>query len=165
MKIKIKRVGSGIPGPLPTRASDGAACYDVVATRIEVIEPRKIKVYLGFATEIPKGYKGCIVPRSSFTHQNWIMQNSPAQIDEDYRGEWMLKFQAIPDNYMESGDEGAMIPGDFRYPNYPYKVGDRVAQIYFEKVQKAEFTISLDDLDETERGSEGFGSTGNTMIK
>lgn len=148
MKIKIKRIGDGIPGPLPTRASDGAACYDVVATKIEKIGTALIEVYLGFATEIPKEYKGCVVPRSSFTHKSWVLQNSPAQIDPDYRGEWKLKFQQI---------NGGVA--------FPYEVGDRVAQIYFEKIEPVEFVLSLDDLEETKRGVEGFGSTGKKMIR
>ena len=155
----MMKVGNGIPGPLvmPTRGSDGAACYDVVATRIEEIEPGKVEVFLGFATEIEPGFKGCIVPRSSFTHKGWVMQNSPAQIDPDYRGEWKIKFEAIPNYSQELG-------GPLAYPIFPYKVGERVAQIYFEPIQSVDLTLVFKGLDETKRGDKGFGSTGNKII-
>jgi deoxyuridine 5'-triphosphate nucleotidohydrolase len=147
MQIKIKREGVGAIVPIPQKATEGAVCYDVVASSI-VEGNGKAIVMLGFSTEIPKGFKGCIVPRSSLTHKGWVMANSPGQVDSDYRGEWMVKFEAIPSAY------AAM------YPNFPYKVGDRIAQIYFEEVQPVEFIIALEGLEETERDSGGFGSTG-----
>lgn len=175
------RVGDGILGPLPTRATNGASCYDVVATKIKEIEIGKVEVYLGFATEIQPGYKGSIVPRSSFTHKGWVMQNSPAQIDDDYRGEWKIKFEAIPQinaeviNYISdlgetpdtidlSEDETMELGLRKLYPKFPYKVGERVAQIYFNAVQEVEMTIVMKGLEETDRGEGGFGSTGNKAI-
>jgi len=159
MKVKIKLIQrEGVPEvfPMPVKGSGGAACYDVFATHIQFKENDKVKVSLGFATEIPEGYKGCVVPRSSFTQKGWIMQNSPAQIDSDYRGEWMLKFQAISDDAKTSLD-GHLV--DVLFPDFPYKVGDRVAQIYFEKVLNPELVV-VHSLDETTRGEGGFGSTG-----
>lgn len=127
----------------PIKATPNSVCYDVYAT--EIIENGdKRTVKLGFATEIPEGWKCCIVPRSSFTKEYWVMQNSPAQIDSDYRGEYLLKFTGL--SY--SGF----------IPPFPYKVGDRVAQIYFEKVNEVQFEI-VDKLSETSRGEGGFGST------
>jgi dUTP pyrophosphatase len=149
MKVKIKLIGDT---PIPKKGSGDAACYDVTAMVVEQKEPNLVKVYLGIHTEIPRGKKGVIVPRSSFTQKGWIMQNSPAQIDSDYRGEWMLKFEAIPTGYGEPIEE-------LLYPNFPYKVGDRVAQIFFENVDDTELEI-VSDLAETVRGSGGFGSTG-----
>ena len=133
----------------------------MVATKVEVeYRTGTAKVYLGFATEIEPGWKGVVVPRSSFTQKGWVMQNSPAQIDSDYRGEWMLKFQAIPaslDTFCNKHEEI-----ELEYPDFPYKPGDRVAQIYFEEVKPVEFTVVFDEeeLSSTERGDGGFGSTG-----
>lgn len=139
MKIQFLKIEDG---KLPFKATEGAACADVIAREIIDQDDYKMTIKLGFATAIPKGYKGVIVPRSSFTQKGWVMQNSPAQIDADYRGEWMLKFEAI--DYSS---------------NFPYKKGERVAQIFFEKILDYEVE-GVNDLPETERGQGGFGSTG-----
>lgn len=160
-------MGIGIPGlSLPTKGSDEAACFDVVATRIEEIEPGKVIIYLGFASEIEKGYQAEIVPRSSFTHQGWTMQNSPAQIDSDYRGEWMIRFEGIPRNIIAKfSDIHPNALSEIQYSKFPYKVGDRCAQVKFMQVDEPEFIIVMEGLQESERGDGGFGSTGNKTYK
>ena len=142
MKVKIKKLHP--EAKIPLKATKEAACADVYATEIlkDEIQKYNVTVKLGFSTEIPNGYKGIIVPRSSFTHKGWVMQNSPAQIDSDYRGEWMIKFESLDD-----------------YLPFPYKVGDRVAQIFFEKVVDYEFE-EVTEVAVSERGEGGFGSTG-----
>ncbi len=105
----------------------------------------KIAVGLGFKTEIPKGYKGIIVPRSNLTKFSWVLNNSFGVIDADYRGEWMAIFTPIIN--------GGPIP------EFPYSVGDRVAQIYFEEVLPISFDV-VSELEKSERGEGGFGSTG-----
>ena len=108
-----------------------------------------MKVGLGFKTEIPKGYKGIIVPRSNLTKFHWVLNNSFGVIDADYRGEWMAIFTLILITY--------------RYviwtTAFPYDVGDRVAQIYFEEVLPVSFDV-VPELEQSERGEGGFGSTG-----
>ena len=153
MKIKFRRLNEN--AVVPVFATKGAACADVVATEIVKQDSYNVTVKLGFATEIPEGYKGVVVPRSSFTQKGWVMQNSPAQIDSDYRGEWMLKFQSLTFDAISTRHNLIdLLPEDF-----PYEVGDRVAQVYFEKVEQAEFVV-VDDLESTQRGEGGFGSTG-----
>lgn len=156
MKIKIKLLREN--SKLPIKGSKQAACYDVFASEITK-EHNLVDIKLGFSTEIPKGYKGIIVPRSNFTQKGWVMENSPAQIDSDYRGEWMIKFEAIPiniDKYQFNWLE---------YQIFPYEVGDRVAQIFIEKVNDFEFE-EVESLENTERGTGGFGSTGiNKIVK
>lgn len=153
MKIKFRRLNEN--AVVPVFATKGAACADVVATEIVKQDSYNVTVKLGFATEIPEGYKGVVVPRSSFTQKGWVMQNSPAQIDSDYRGEWMLKFQSLTFDAVSTRHNLIdLLPEDF-----PYEVGDRVAQVYFEKVEQAEFVV-VDNLESTERGEGGFGSTG-----
>jgi len=129
---------------LPWKATQDAAGFDVRAVSMEsdANDLRTLTVHLGFATEIPQGYKGVIVPRSSFTKTNWIMQNSPAQIDSDYRGEWIIKFKELVPN-----------------STIPINEGDRVAQIFFEKIIPVQFIVT-DNLKETNRNDGGFGSTG-----
>lgn len=154
MKLKVKFLDKNVRFH---KGTEGAACYDVYASHIIANdEGSKAEVKLGFATAIPKGYKAVVVPRSSFTNKGWVMANSPAQIDSDYRGEWMLRFQAIPSGVFELH---AYDTPKLQYPEFPFNIGDRVAQVYFEKVQPVEI-YEVEELDETERGTGGFGSTG-----
>lgn len=135
---------------IPKHATPGSACVDLVATDIEYVEENKVVVKYGFATEIPEGYKVFVMPRSSFTHKGWVMQNSPGVIDSDYRGEWMSKFEAIPVGVKD---------GILLYEDFPYKKGDRVAQCSIEvNIHMAYKEVK--DLSQTIRSTGGFGSTG-----
>jgi dUTP pyrophosphatase len=135
----------------PTRATDGASCLDVVAREVEVVykddnhasEILYVQYKLGIKTQLPLGWEGIIRPRSSISKMDLIMCNSPATIDSDYRGEWMVRFKVVTNQ---------------RNINI-YKVGDRVAQITFAPV----YVISFDytsDLNDSVRNDGGFGSTG-----
>ena len=138
LKIKLQKVTED--ARMPIKGSEHAAAYDVYAHSI-TSENGKVKVGLGFKTEIPKGYKGIIVPRSNLTKFNWVLNNSYGVIDSDYRGEWMAIFTTVGDT------------------EFPYHVGDRVAQIYFEEVLPISFDV-VPELEQSERGEGGFGSTG-----
>lgn len=141
VKIKFKKLTS--TAKLPVKGSLHAACYDVYADRVEIEYPGRVIYYLGFSTEIPEGYRGVIVPRSNLTKYNYMMGNSIGIIDSDYRGEWMIKLTSL----------------ESPYESLPYKTGDRIAQIYFEKVLDVVFE-EVEDLSITERNTGGFGSTG-----
>jgi len=143
LKIKLQKVTED--AHMPIKGTPDAACYDVYAHSITSSENGKVKVGLGFKTEIPKGYKGILVPRSNLTKFRWILNNSYGVIDSDYRGEWMAIFTQIDNN--DSND------------TFPYGVGDRVAQIYFEEVLPISFDV-VPELEESDRGELGFGSTG-----
>ena len=80
------------------------------------------------------------------------MQNSPGLGDPDYRGEYQIRFRALPKQEVYSNR--------LVYPTIPYKIGERVGQIYIEKIIPIEF-IEVENLSETNRGSGGFGHTGN----
>lgn len=141
------------------RASTGeAACLDLFIDRIEMDGRNRATVYYGIRSKIPPFYKGVIVPRSSFTHKGWIMANSPGQIDSDYRGEWMSKFEAIPDGILDQSGGTPILT----YPPFPYKIGDRATQVYFSKVVETLITFKQVEID-TERGENGFGSTDHTL--
>lgn len=142
LKINFKKLNEH--AKLPTKGSLDAACFDVYAASIKIERPNKMIVGLGFATEIPKGYKGILVPRSSISKTNWVLANSIGVIDADYRGEWMAIFKCL---------------GEMVYEPLPFGVDDRCAQIYFEKILDAEF-IEVEELSDTQRGEGGFGSTG-----
>ena len=143
LKIKLQKVTED--ARMPIKGSEHAAAYDVYAHSITSDVNGKVKVGLGFKTEIPKGYKGIIVPRSNLTKFRWILNNSYGVIDSDYRGEWMAIFTLIDNNDVND--------------TFPYGIGDRVAQIYFEEVLPVSFDI-VPELEQSERGEGGFGSTG-----
>jgi dUTP pyrophosphatase len=142
LKIKFKKLYE--QSKLPVKGSEHAACYDVFANMVHVERPNKMTIHLGFSTEIPVGYRGVIVPRSSISKTNWVMANSIGIIDADYRGEWMVVFRCL---------------GDMVWETIPYGTGDRCAQIYFEKIEDFEIE-EANQLSDTERGEGGFGSTG-----
>lgn len=142
LKIKFKKKDE--QSKLPVKGSAHAACFDVFAHSVKIERPNKMTIGLGFSTEIPVGYKGIIVPRSSISKTNWMLANSMGVIDADYRGEWMLVLKCL---------------GEMIYEPVPYGIGERCAQIYFEKIEDFEIE-EVDELSDTERGEGGFGSTG-----
>lgn len=135
---------------LPKRATQFSGGWDVAAAEIWQEAPDFVIVKLGFALEIPHGYKLTLVPRSSLTHTKWIVQNSPGLGDADYRGEYQFRFRALP----EGVEYGKLV-----YPEFPYHVGERIGQVYLEEVIDMDFEI-VRDLSETVRGEGGFGHTG-----
>ena len=143
LKIKLQKVTED--ARMPIKGSEHAAAYDVYAHSITFPSHNKVCIGLGFSTEIPRGYRGIIVPRSNLTKHDWIMNNSFGVIDSDYRGEWMVIFTSLKEDMMTNA--------------LPYGVGDRVAQIYFEEVVAVTFDI-VPELEPSERGEGGFGSTG-----
>jgi dUTP pyrophosphatase len=147
LKIKLQNVTED--GWMPAKSNTDAACYDVYAHSITDKGDHKVCVGLGFKTEIPKGYKGIIVPRSNLTKYYWILNNSYGVIDSDYRGEWMAIFTPVP----------PVVNGQAVGTAFPYNVGDRVAQIYFEEVLSISFDV-VPELEATDRGEKGLGSTG-----
>jgi len=147
LKIKLQKVSED--ARMPQKASSDAACYDVYAHSITTKDDGKVTVGLGFRTEIPKGYKGILVPRSNLVKTFWMMNNSFGVIDADYRGEWMAMFTQIP----------VPLDGHWGTTHFPYHIGDRVAQIYFEQVTPISFEV-VSELEQSERGEGGFGSTG-----
>ena len=150
--IKFKRLHPD--AVIPKYATPGSACVDLVATEILYEDENKVLVKFGFSTEFSDGYKVILKPRSSFNHKGWVMQNSPGTVDSDYRGEWIVKFEAIP-----VGINQKMSGAILTYPDFPYKKGDRIVQCEIEVNIHMAFK-EVKDLSETLRGEGGFGSTG-----
>lgn len=143
MKIKIKKCDEN--AVIPTHGKLGDAGYDLTAVSCTFDPEHNYYCYgTGLKMEIPEGYYGAIVPRSSIRKTEAIMQNTPGTIDSGYRGEVMVTFK----NRDKDGNTA------------PFKVGDRIAQIIFKKYEEVEF-IESDELSETERGKNGHGSTGS----
>lgn len=108
----------------------------------------------GIAIEIPYGYIGLLFPRSSVTNKSLILKNSVGVIDSNYRGELKLRFQSLEFEKFTLGTHIEVIHTN------EYKIGDRVGQLVIVPIPN----IMLDEVDElskTERGEDGYGSTGN----
>lgn len=129
---------------LPKYAHDDDACMDLFVKDIELINNRLI-YHTGVHVALPEDYEMEIRPRSSITKTKAIIQNSPGTVDEGYRGEIMV-IQRRMDKY----DDPA------------YSKGDRVAQLLIRRRERIvwEEVESLEDLGYTDRGGNGFGSTG-----
>ena len=135
---------------LPSRSTPGAAGYDVHAclepdTYIELGPLERLTVPTGLYFEIPGGYFISLRPRSGLAlNQGLTLLNSPATIDSDYRGE----LRALLINL------GSAV---VRINN-----GDRIAQLLVEKIQdfRWERVTRPAELEDSQRGSGGFGSTG-----
>ena len=141
--VKIKRLAHGAGLALPAYATKGAAGMDVLAAEECTIAPgARHAVATGFALAIPQGYEVQVRPRSGLALKHGItVPNTPGTIDSDYRGE--LKVILI-----NHGSE------DFAIVR-----GDRIAQLVFAPVTQAVWS-EVEELDETARGTGGFGSTG-----
>lgn len=141
--IRLQRLGHGDGLPLPSYATDGAAGMDVVAAEDVMLAPgARHAVATGFAIAIPAGCEVQVRPRSGLALKHGITcLNSPGTIDEDYRGEVRIILANL-------GSEP-----------FAVKRGERIAQLVPAKVQKARF-VEVEELGKTDRGTEGFGSTG-----
>jgi dUTP pyrophosphatase len=141
--VQLKRLPHGEGLPLPAYATAGAAGMDVVSAEDVVIAPgARHAVATGLSMAIPQGYEIQVRPRSGLALKHGItVPNTPGTIDSDYRGE--LKVILI-----NLGGE-------------PFTIarGDRVAQLVLAPVVQAAWD-EVAELDTTERGAGGFGSTG-----
>ena len=124
----------------PTRATAGAAGYDIYANEdVTIGETEFTPVNSGVSVAIPPGYYGRIAPRSGLSAKYGIIIGGGV-IDEDYRGELKVLMSCL-------------------FGMYDVSRGERIAQLILEKITTPELEI-VTSLDDTDRGSGGFGSTG-----
>jgi dUTP pyrophosphatase len=145
MKIKIKILPHANDLSLPQYATEQSAGIDLMAA-IEkpiVLYPLKTAViHTGMCIELTKGYEMQIRPRSGLAFKHGItVLNSPGTVDSDYRGE--IKVLLI----------------NLGGQTYEVHKGDRIAQGVISKYEQVELLIT-ETLEDTSRGSSGFGSTG-----
>ena len=135
MEVKIKSLS-----PIPTQGTEEAAGYDIQSVEYVTLRPFENKrIRTGLYIQMPPGTHGTLIGRSSMGSRSLLV--FPAKIDSDYRGEIMVQVINL------SEDDRIIMPGD------------RIAQIEFGKHEKAEFVVA-DELDPSDRGTGGFGSTG-----
>jgi dUTP pyrophosphatase len=145
--ISFQRLDHAKDLPAPEYATGGAAGMDLVAA-VPANEPLKIlpgartAVPTGLAFAIPQGFEGQVRPRSGLALKNGVtVLNAPGTIDSDYRGEVKVIL-------VNTSSE-----------TFEISRGMRIAQVVFARVEQMQLQ-EVDSLDETARGSGGFGSTG-----
>ena len=143
MTLKIKKMSAD--AKLPKRATEGSAGYDLsacVEQPLTIAAGGRALIPTGIAAALPENTVGLVFGRSGLGIKHGLApSNAVGVIDSDYRGE-------LRATLINHGSE-------------PFKVcdGDRIAQLMFMPVMQAAF-LPVDELDETERGTGGFGSTG-----
>ena len=150
--LEVKILDNGFGLPLPKYETEGAAGLDLFAATKEdtkiIIPPRKAEMIpTGIAISVPPGYEAQIRPRSGLAAKNGItVLNSPGTIDSDYRGEILVML--------------------INHSNKDFEIlrGMRIAQMVISKIEQFNL-ISVNELDTTDRGKDGFGSTGISIKK
>lgn len=129
---------------LPSYAYEGDAGLDLRSNEDVILEPGERRlISTGLAIAIPEGYAGFVQPRSGLALREGLsMANTPGLIDAHYRGE--LKVVAVNLD-----------------PTTPIHIerGERIAQLVIQKVPVVHL-VEVDELDQTDRGTGGFGSSG-----
>jgi dUTP diphosphatase len=143
VRIPIRRLDAGVP--LPAAQHDGDAGLDLHAASDVTLEPRggRALVPTGIAIAIPPGYAGFVQPRSGLALRHGVtLVNTPGLVDAGYRDEIRV----------------LLINHD---PSEPFKVsrGDRIAQLVIQRFEPVEWH-EVGDLDASDRGLGGWGSTG-----
>jgi dUTP pyrophosphatase len=125
---------------LPTKQHSHDAGYDLYATSVVFRQNYQVCYGTGIKILIPESYVGKIYSRSSIRDTGLFMSNSVGVIDAGYTGEIFVTFRQFG-------------------PQEIYTVGDRIAQLVIEKIPDVKFE-QVEELAETERGENGYGSTG-----
>ena len=162
--VPIRRVNPD--APIPAYAYEGDAGLDLCSMEDVTLRPgESAKVGCGIAFAIPRGWVGYVYARSGLGMRGLVMKNGTGVVDSTYRGEVKLTlFNNNPTHvWRESegptfGSKTLDLMTNFDGTIHVRK-GDRVAQIVFQQVGQATLA-EVDELDETERGHGGFGSTG-----
>lgn len=148
MRVQIINKSSN---PLPTYSTEYSAGMDIRANIVDregdyntifLAPGKRVLIPTGLYLQIPYGYEGQIRPRSGLAIKYGVtVLNTPGTIDSDYRGEICV----------------CLINHDS--DTFAIHHGDRIAQLVFTKIEKVQL-IEVDKLDDTERGTGGFGHTG-----
>jgi dUTP pyrophosphatase len=143
VSVSIFRTERAKEFPLPAYATPASAGVDLRSTEKRVLRPgERALISTGVSIALPVGYEAQVRPRSGLALKHGItLPNSPGTIDADYRGE-------IKVILLNLGEAPVAI-----------EPGDRIAQMIVAPVSQVEWA-EVDALDETERSTGGFGSTG-----
>ncbi|CAB3398225.1 unnamed protein product [Caenorhabditis bovis] len=140
-RLTVRFVKLNENAQMPTYGSTSAAGADIYSAEDCVVPAKgKLCVSTGLQLELPFGYYGRVAPRSGLAAKNFIDVGAGV-VDSDYRGELKVLL--------------------FNFNDTPFEVkkGDRIAQLICEKIAHCNY-VEVSDLENTERGAGGFGSTG-----
>jgi dUTP pyrophosphatase len=147
LEIKFKKLNEN--AIIPSYAKPGDAGLDLTATSLErgidEYDHAQITYGTGLAVEMPYGYVGLLFPRSSIYRKKMTLTNCVGVVDSGYRGELMFKF-----NINNNQGQGESF----------YKIGDRIGQLLILPYPTI-IPYEGKDLSDTERGTSGYGSSGN----
>ena len=182
VSVKVWREDKSVP--LPIYSKEGDACCDVYAKSIEYdADKDRFIIHTGLHFALPDEYEMELRPRSSNTKTDFYMPNSPGTLDWGYRGELLVIFKnrsnihlcrCVEDSLMainqlkhvtnriEEITNDCMKELEQVMNGFPYKEGDRICQLLVRRREKITWdeVETLEELGTTERGTEGFGSTG-----
>lgn len=140
MKVKFKKLHPDAKYPRKAHTTDVG--FDLSALTVKWDNETHIQtIGTGLAIEIPKNFVGLIFPRSSIYKTQCVLSNSVGLIDHGYSGEIVFKFYS-------GGDEKSL-----------YSIGDRIGQLLIIPYPQIELE-EVNELNESERGTGGYGSTG-----
>jgi dUTP pyrophosphatase len=145
LRIQISRLSGNEDIPLPSKMTPGASGFDLyaaVSENITLLPGERRLIPTGLCMAIPNGWEGQVRPRSGLALKHGITTlNSPGTIDADYRGEI-----------------GVILINQGQQP-FVVTRKERVAQLVIQQVPQVEYS-EVEHLDETQRGTGGFGHTG-----
>jgi dUTP pyrophosphatase len=167
MKVKIKKLHPN--AVIPKYAKKGDAGLDLTATERNYFVddtndlPDYIEYKTGLSIEIPEGYVGLLFPRSSNSKKDLYLANHVGVIDSGYRGEVTFRYKIDQDyDFIDKQDRDLFVykQNDILYDANVYSVGDKVGQLIIIPYPQIEFE-EVKELSVTDRGTRGYGSTGN----
>ena len=168
MEVKFKKLSD--KAVMPSKAHPTDAGFDMVATKVNITEDY-VEYETGIALEIPDGYVGYIFPRSSNSKKDLLLANSVGIIDSCYRGEVKFRYKRIlmpimqdvmvappTDDILTDAKNTRKMPGLIYRNDHIYKEGDKVGQLVIMPIPEITL-VETNELTETDRGENGFGST------
>jgi len=142
VRIQLKLLDPQLPVPAFARPGDAGADL-AISTDLTLAPGERAVVGTGVAIGLPYGYAAFIHPRSGLAARHGLtLVNAPGTIDAGYRGEIKL----------------TLLNTDSTEPIVLHR-GDRVAQLVVQRVESVQFEL-VDELPESDRGAQGFGSSG-----
>jgi dUTP pyrophosphatase len=165
-QVKIKKLHPDAVIPQYAREMD--AGFDLVAVEDVLVAPgESVKVPTGLAFALPEGFELQVRPRSGISVKTKLrLSNAPGTIDAGYRGEVAILVdntreasRTYKNVCLDASEKEVTVDQEVDTHSYLIKKGDRLAQGVIAIVPVAQFEV-VDELDETERGTGGFGSSG-----
>ena len=142
MKVLFKKLNK--PAVTPSYAKDGDAGLDITAISRDIViteDYEYIEYGTGLAFEIPVGYVGLLFPRSSVSKKDILLSNAVGVIDSGYRGEVSFRFKRLA------------------WDSAIYNVGEKIGQLVILPYPQIQLEQAK-ELSDTERGANGYGSSG-----